>query len=202
MNILGIVGSPRKGKATDRLVQRAVEGAWAALPDAQARIIHLVDHDIQHCRNCLTCRDDKTDAPLARCMIRDDMDAINQDLLASDLLVVGSPVHMGSVNGRMLCFLERICWVFARPCKSYLTVRGCPGPRSDKKRRAVVIVCASIVPPYLRMFCNDAAPLIKCTLRDSLRASTVGSLYAGALERRGVEHYLDKAFKLGRKLAG
>ncbi len=201
MNILGIVGSPRKGKATDRLVRNAVEGAQAALPDAQATIIHLVDHDIQHCRNCLTCRDEKSDAPMARCVIRDDMDAINQDLLASDLLVVGSPVHMGSVTGRMLCFLERVCWVFAKPCKSILTIKGCPGPRSDKKRKAVVIVSASIVPPYLGMFCNDAAPLIKSTLRDSLNAQTVGSMYAGALEHRGVEHYLDKANRLGRKLA-
>lgn len=201
MNILGIVGSPRKGKATDRLVRKAVEGALAALPDAQARIIHLADHDIQHCRNCLTCRDEKTDAPMARCVIHDDMDAINQDLLASNLLVVGSPVHMGSVNGHMLCFLERVCWIFAKPCKNILTVKGCPGPRSDKKRKAVVIVSASLVPPYLSMFCNEAAPLIKSTLRDSLNARTVGSLYAGALERLGVERYLDKAYRLGRKLA-
>jgi hypothetical protein len=39
------------------------------------------------------------------------------------------------------------------------------------------------------------------TVRDSLNAKTVGDLYAGNIEARGVEHYLDKAFNLGRKLA-
>jgi len=33
MNPLAIVGSPRKGKATDTLVDRAVEGARAVDPD-------------------------------------------------------------------------------------------------------------------------------------------------------------------------
>jgi hypothetical protein len=38
-------------------------------------------------------------------------------------------------------------------------------------------------------------------IQDSLNAKTVGDLYAGNIEARGVEHYLDKAFNLGRKLA-
>ncbi|MEN8245216.1 MAG: hypothetical protein ABFS43_09970 [Thermodesulfobacteriota bacterium] len=33
MNILAIVGSPRKGKATDMLVDKAIEGVTAKHPD-------------------------------------------------------------------------------------------------------------------------------------------------------------------------
>lgn len=51
-----------------------------------------------------------------------------------------------------------------------------------------------------RKLCNQAAPLIKGVLKDSLNARTVGEMYAGDIEHRGVERYLNKAFKLGSKL--
>jgi hypothetical protein len=81
------------------------------------------------------------------------------------------------------------------------TISACPIPRSEKKRRSVTILTNGIIPPIYRKFCDGAAPLIKGTVRDSLNAKTVGDLYAGNIEARGVEHYLDKAFNLGRRLA-
>ncbi len=42
--------------------------------------------------------------------------------------------------------------------------------------------------------------LIKCAARDSLNATLVGSIYAGAVEKRGVEPYIDRACALGKKL--
>ena len=37
-------------------------------------------------------------------------------------------------------------------------------------------------------------------MKDSLNAKTVGDLYAGDIESRGVERYKEKAFDLGQKL--
>ena len=73
MNLLAIVGSPRKGKATDTLIDRAIEGVRSKDPDCTVTKIHLADHDIKHCTNCLACRDNKTTESYARCTIRDDM---------------------------------------------------------------------------------------------------------------------------------
>ena len=74
-------------------------------------------------------------------------------------------------------------------------------PRSGKQRRAAVIVTSGIIPPVLRRFCDEATPLIRGVAKDSLNARTVGSLYAGGIEHRGVQRYFDKAVRLGRKLA-
>jgi len=63
MNTLAIVGSPRKGNATDTLVDKAIQGVEAGHPDVAVSKINLADHHIQYCRNCLTCRDAETDAP-------------------------------------------------------------------------------------------------------------------------------------------
>lgn len=200
MKALGIMGSPRKGQATDRLVEAALAGFLDEAPTAQVRNIPLVDLDLRHCRNCLACRNSPA-SPYAPCRIEDDMAGLYPELAETDALVMGTPVHMGSVTGLMLCFLERVCWTFARPGRRVLTVDGCPVPRSPRRRAAVILVVSGLVPPYLRYFCDEATALIRTTLRDSLNCRMAGDMYAGAVERRGVERYLDKARSLGRDLA-
>ncbi len=199
-NLLAIVGSPRKGKATDNLVDKAIEGAKSKDPSCNIKKINLIEHDIRFCKNCLACRDSQTKEPVARCSIRDDMDHINEDVLKSDSLIFGTPVHMGFAPAIMMAFLERICWTFAKPERKVLTISGCPLPRSNKRRKSIIIVTSGIVPPIYRRFCDEATPLIRQTVKDSLNAKTVGDMYAGDIEHRGVEHYFDKALNLGKRL--
>ena len=201
MNVLAVIGSPRKGRATDTLVDRAIVGVKSVSPNCRVKKLHLADHDIRFCRNCLACRDSGTMAPVAPCSIRDDMADIREDVLRSEALILGTPVHMGYATAIMMNFLERICWTFAKPERRILSIRGCPVPRSHKRRQAIIIVTSGIVPPLFRRFCDNATPLIRQTVKDSLNAETVGDLYAGDIEHRGVDYYLDRAFKLGRKLA-
>jgi multimeric flavodoxin WrbA len=47
MNLLAIVGSPRKGKTTDTLVDRAIEGAKSKDPHCNIKKINLIEHDIK-----------------------------------------------------------------------------------------------------------------------------------------------------------
>ena len=200
MNLLAIVGSSRKGKATDTLVDKAIEGAKVRSQNCNVKKLHLIDYDIQFCTNCLACRDSQTKEPVAKCTIRDDMDHIRKDVLESDSLIFGTPVHMGYATAVMMTFLERICWTFAKPQGKMFTISGCQIPRSKKMRRAIIIITSGIIPPIFRRFCDDATPLIKQTVKDSLNAKTVGDMYAGDIEHRGVEHYFEKAFNLGKRL--
>ena len=55
MNLLAIVGSPRKGKMTDTLVDKAIEGVKAVNSKCNVKKIYLVDQDIQYCKDCLAC---------------------------------------------------------------------------------------------------------------------------------------------------
>jgi multimeric flavodoxin WrbA len=200
MNCLAIIGSPRKGKATDTLVKKALEGVLQRAPDTSVKKLYLSDCHIDYCMDCLACWRSDSDGPLARCAIRDDMDDINEDLLNADALIIGTPVHMGYATALMMTFLERICWTFAKPERSYMIVKGCPAPRSDTKRKAVIIAVSGMIPPRFKKLCNQATPQIRGVIKDSLNAKTVGELYAGDVWHRGVEHYFDKAFQLGRKL--
>ena len=200
MNLLAIIGSPRKGKATDTLVDKAIEGVLKKFPNATVNKTYLSDHEINHCKDCLACWRSETSGPIAKCVIRDDMDDINQDILKADALIIGTPIHMGYATSLLMAFLERICWIFAKPQKNYIIVKGCPAPRSDKKRKAVIIAVSGMIPAKYKKFCNWATPQIKGVIKDSLNAKTIGELYAGDVWHRGVEPYFEKAFKLGQKL--
>ena len=200
MNLLAIIGSPRKGKATDTLVDKAIEGVLKKFPNATINKTYLSDQEINHCKDCLTCWRSETAGPVAKCVIRDDMDDINQDILKADALIIGTPIHMGYSTSLMMAFLERICWTFAKPKKNYVIVKGCPAPRSDKKRKAVIIAVSGMIPAKYKKLCNWATPQIKGVIKDSLNAKTIGELYAGDVWHRGVEPYFEKALKLGKKL--
>jgi multimeric flavodoxin WrbA len=67
MNILAIVGSHRKGKATDTLIDRAIDGAKSKDPNCNVKKIYLIEHDIKFCKNCFACRDSETNEPVAKC---------------------------------------------------------------------------------------------------------------------------------------
>jgi multimeric flavodoxin WrbA len=197
MKILAIMGSYRQGKTIDTLVDRAIAGAESA-PGVHVEKVVLVDKNIEYCRNCMACRNDDASKSRARCVIDDDMQDIYPLIEEADGYIFGTPVNMGHVTAVTKTFLERICWVFARPGKK--PIPGCPTPRSTQEKKLVVIVSSGIVPPFMRRFCDDATSLIQVTARDSLNARLVGSLYAGAVEKRGIERYAEKAFALGKRL--
>jgi NAD(P)H-dependent FMN reductase len=198
MNILAIVGSYRKGQTVDTLIDTAIDGAQAD-HDISVKKLHLAQKHIEYCKNCMTCRNDIDSCERTKCVISDDMDDIYAMVEEADGYIFGTPVNMGNVTAVMKTFLERLCWVFAKPGTRPLA--GCPTPRTTRNKAAIIIVSSGIIPPLLRRWCDDATPMIKSICTCGLNAKVVGSLYAGAVERRGVDTYMDKAHKLGRRLA-
>ena len=198
MKVLAIVGSYRRGKTIDTLVDSAIEGAKANRGDVAAEKIYLIDKDIKYCKNCMVCREDDSNKPIARCVIADDMQAFYPALDEADRFILGTPINHGHETAIMKTFVERVSWVLARPGSSPL--KGCPEPRTNRKKKAIIVVSSGIVPPILRRWCDEATALLKSVCKCSLNAKVVGSLYAGAVEKKGVDAYFRKAFELGRKL--
>lgn len=199
MLIVAITGSYRKGRSIDTLVDRAIAGILSVRPEAEVEKIRLIERRIEYCKNCMLCRNDNPAKPIASCVIEDDMHDIYPLLDRADGYIFATPVNMGHETAVLKTFMERACWVMARPGRFPLP--GCPTPRTGRKKRAIAIVTAGVVPPLLRRFCDEATGLIKSFCTSSLNARLAGSLYAGAVEKRGVEYYAGRAYRLGRRLA-
>jgi multimeric flavodoxin WrbA len=198
MKVLVVNGGYRKGKTIDAIVEKLIEGVKQN-PDISVESIRLIEKDIKYCTNCMVCRNDDPSKEVAVCPIDDDMKEIYQSIQDADAFVFASPINMGTVTAVMKTFLERTCWTLAKPGTK--PIKGCPEPRTTKKKKAVVILSSGVVPPILRTFCDDATSLIKGCCQCSFGAKVIGSIYAGAVEKKGLDHYSQKAYELGKRLA-
>ena len=88
--IVGIVGSPRKGGLTSRLVKSALEGAREK--DASVELVYLVDYDLK------PWTPEHGTAP----------EELNELMRRADGYVVGSPVYYLDVNGLTKNFFDTV----------------------------------------------------------------------------------------------
>jgi multimeric flavodoxin WrbA len=102
--VLGIVGSPRRGGNTDILVDEALAGAEEA--GALVEKVVLSKLDIAPCRACNVCQ--KT----GQCVQKDDMPALLEQMQRSQVWVLGTPVYWWGPTAQFKIFLDR--WYGAR----------------------------------------------------------------------------------------
>jgi len=102
MKILIVSGAPRRDGYTEELARLFAEGATAA--GAAAETVRLAERDVRPCRGCFACwtRAD------GRCAQRDDMDELLPRTLASDALVLATPVYFYSFSALLKAFIERL----------------------------------------------------------------------------------------------
>ena len=98
-NILGIVGSPRKGGNTDILVDTILSGAEDA--GANTEKVVLSDLLILPCKACDSCQ--KT----GKCVLNDDMNDLSKKLDQYQIWVLGTPVYWWGPTAQMKAFVDR-----------------------------------------------------------------------------------------------
>ena len=96
MKVLGISGSPRKGKSTDRLVQEVLDAVGV-----DTEFISLAGKRIGPCIACLGCVKDNV------CKVNDDMEKLRSKIVEADAYVFGAANYYSMLNGLSHCFLER-----------------------------------------------------------------------------------------------
>lgn len=177
MKILAINGAYRKKGTTTALTEAALEGA--ASVGAETEMILLLDHDVRHCTNCLTCYKD-LESVIAPCSLDDSVSEILQKIDPADGIILSSPVHNGFITGLMTVFFERIAWRLCRSTGRVLNFRGTPQPRSQKVRALATIVSAGSMPTRQgKKYCNDGTPFMKQNGCLIFNADWVGAMYAG-----------------------
>jgi multimeric flavodoxin WrbA len=198
--VLAINGSYRKNKTIDTLIDKAIAGIKSIDGSAEIEKIHLTDKEIQYCKGCMTCFNDDPSKSVARCVIDDDMKELCVKLDQADAYIFGTPIFMGTITAIMKTFCERFCWTLSKPGNK--PIKGCPTPRTDRKKTAIIVMSASIVPTLFRMFCDDATKFFKENLPCMLNAKVIGSLYAGkvGIGKTDPGAYFTKASDLGKKL--
>ena len=97
--VLGIVGSPRRGGNTETLVNEVLRGAKEA--EASVEKVILNELQISPCQACEDCMKDGV------CIYEDDMVPLLQKMQASQVWVLGTPVYFWGPTAQFKGFLDR-----------------------------------------------------------------------------------------------
>jgi len=97
--VLGIVGSPRVGGNTERLVAEALRAAEEN--GAETELLKLADKEIKPCDACLSCR--KT----GECRVQDDFRPVFDKMVKADGIILATPVYFGSATPQIKALIDR-----------------------------------------------------------------------------------------------
>lgn len=104
MNIIGIIASQRKEGNTAFIVNKILEGAKEQ--GAETKYFSFSDLDVKLCRGCWACHNSDQG-----CVIKDDMQKLNEAIDRADAIVFGSPIYMMQMSAQAKVIVDRM---FAR----------------------------------------------------------------------------------------
>jgi multimeric flavodoxin WrbA len=190
VNILAIYGSPRRKGNTALLLKNAVAGARNAGADVEE--IVLRDLKMSPCLEIYGCK--KT----GRCVIKDDFQAVYDQLLACQGLMLASPIFFYTVSAYTKVLMDRCqsLWV-----KKYWLEKQPFGQRDFKRKGLFISVGAT---KGKKLF--DGTLLTVRYFFDPLDMELWRSLLYRGLDFEGdvSKHpeFLEEAFQAGKKLVG
>ena len=100
--VLVLSASPRKGGNSDMLCDQFISGAQNA--GLHAEKIFLKDKKINYCMGCGICYNAKKRSPQ-----KDDMAEVLEKMIASDVIVMATPVYFYTMNAQMKTLIDRTC---------------------------------------------------------------------------------------------
>jgi multimeric flavodoxin WrbA len=110
MKILAIMGSP-KGRGAGYAIVKMIEERIKAIGDVEFEHLFLKDANLRRCTGCYACMAKGEE----NCPLKDDRAAIEHKLLASDGVILSSPVCVSNVSWLMKNFIDRFAYTKHRP---------------------------------------------------------------------------------------
>ncbi|MBR3195081.1 MAG: flavodoxin family protein [Clostridia bacterium] len=104
MKTMIINASPRKNWNTAQLLKEAAKGA--EFSGAEVEYVDLYDLSFTGCRSCLACK--RQGAERCKCYWKDDLSPLIDRILASDALIIGTPIYFGEATSGFRALVERL----------------------------------------------------------------------------------------------
>ena len=99
MKAICIIGSPKENGSTAFLVDIIIDGMKSKNIDVSRFVLDKMN--IHFCTGCVKCEVDRV------CVQKDDMTALIDEIMHSDIILLASPSYWGDVTGQMKVFIDR-----------------------------------------------------------------------------------------------
>lgn len=101
MRIVVLMGSPNRNGSTSILVENFAKGATEAGHDCE--VIDVCHADVHPCTGCVACGYE------GQCVQKDDVEMIRAKLLASDMVVLATPLYYYGMSAQLKTVVDRFC---------------------------------------------------------------------------------------------
>lgn len=105
MKVIAFNASPRKNANTQSLVEAVLRGAESK--GAETRLVNLNRLNMKGCQACEGCKKD-----LGKCVQKDDLSPLLQEMAECDAIVLGTPVYYFQVSSQLKMLIDRFyCYI-------------------------------------------------------------------------------------------
>ncbi len=106
MNILAILGSPRRGGNCEKLLDQAIKSQKSQVKSHKLKVtsckkIILNELNFRPCQACEEINQDGT------CKIQDDFKIIEKAVFEADIIILASPIYFGSISAQTKMMIDR-----------------------------------------------------------------------------------------------
>jgi multimeric flavodoxin WrbA len=109
MRVVSINGSMRKNRVTDQLLHLVIKELGLLDDQLQVNSIQISEMNIHPCR--VVCSNFCSTHPY-QCIQQDDLVSVLDQIVESDLLLIGSPLYFRGPPAKFQAFLERLISIF------------------------------------------------------------------------------------------
>jgi multimeric flavodoxin WrbA len=106
IQILGIVGSMRRNKNTQTLVETCLNSAREADKNVKTELVHILDVDVGPCK---ACYEECAETPY-NCVVKDGLQMLMNTMARADAIVLGSPKYC-PIPSKLVALIERLIYL-------------------------------------------------------------------------------------------
>jgi multimeric flavodoxin WrbA len=109
MKILAINGSMRKNRHTSSIISNVIERIKQKGENVTVDFVEIVDLNVSSCN--VICSNYCSTHPF-KCTIKDDVGIVLNQMIHSDVILIGSPLYFRGPPSKFQCLIERLISIF------------------------------------------------------------------------------------------
>lgn len=180
------------------LLDNCLQGMRDKNPEISIRHVALANSSIEFCMGCKSCGIADGE-PLGRCMFKDGVENILQDMLAADRIILVSPIYDFTVSALMIRFLERTLPLCEYPKDSWPRRRN----KTQPGKRGLILLASDCPAPLNWMIgVTWHASLLLRSLCKSVGCAKTLVIAAGGMHAKEKvrEKFAKEAYRRGQEL--
>lgn len=184
--ILAIMGSPRRNKNTEKLLNNLLLGIDKSQFDVKKVILR--DLDIHPCTGCDHC------GRTSKCVFDDGMTEIYDGFDNSDFIIFSAPLYFNSINGLSKNLVDR--------CQRYWSIKYTLGQnyKRDEDRKGIFLSVGGA--PYTHEQFNGALPIMDFFFK-ALNVEYIGNYFVSNTDKTSIDDDIaikNELFKIGENI--